>query len=60
MTEASTESLNVSVDAPAVPSSVASLARPAPQAQATMLDGDAEEIAAKLVEVFREGGALPG
>jgi hypothetical protein len=31
-----------------------------PQAQATMLDGDAEEIAAKLVEVLRERGALPG
>jgi electron transfer flavoprotein beta subunit len=60
MTEASTETLNVSVDAPAVPSSVVSLARPAPQAQATMLDGDAEEIAAKLVEVLRERGALPG
>jgi hypothetical protein len=25
-----------------------------------MLDGDAEEIAAKLVEVLRERGALPG
>ena len=60
MTEASTETLNVSVDAPAVPSSVVSLARPAPQTQATMLDGDAEEIAAKLVEVLRERGALPG
>ncbi|MGA8803485.1 MAG: hypothetical protein WB866_02245, partial [Solirubrobacterales bacterium] len=60
MTEASTETLNVSVDAPAVPSSVVSLARPAPQTQATMLDGDAEEIAAKLVEVLREGGALSG
>ena len=27
---------------------------------ATMLDGDAEEIAAKLVEVLRERGALSG
>ena len=60
MTEASTETLNVSVDAPAVPSSVVSLARPALQAQATMLDGDAEDIAAKLVEVLRERGALSG
>lgn len=60
MTEASTETLNVSVDAPAVASSIVSLARPAPQAQATMLDGDAEEIAAKLVEVLRERGALSG
>ena len=60
MTEASTETLNVSVDAPAVASSVVSLARPAPQTQATMLDGDAEEIAAKLVEVLRERGALAG
>lgn len=60
MTEASIETLNVSVDAPAVPSSVVSLARPTPQAQATMLDGDAEEIAANLVEVLRERGALTG
>ncbi len=60
MTEASTETLNVSVDAPAVPSSVVSLARPVPQTQATMLDGDAEKIAAKLVEVLRERGALLG
>ena len=60
MTEASTETLNVSVDAPAVASSVVSLARPVPQTQATMLDGDAEEIAAKLVEVLRERGALSG
>ena len=60
MTEASTETLNVSVDAPAVASSIVSLARPAPQTQATMLDGDAEEIAAKLVEVLRERGALSG
>jgi electron transfer flavoprotein alpha/beta subunit len=60
MTEASTETLTVSVDAPAAPSTVVSLARPAPQSQATMLDGDADEIAAKLVEVLRERGALPG
>src|SRR5512132_2868607 len=60
MTEATAETLNVSVDAPAVASSVVSLARPAPQTQATMLDGDAEEIAAKLVEVLRERGAMPG
>jgi electron transfer flavoprotein beta subunit len=60
MTEASTETLTVSVDAPTAPSTVVSLARPAPQSQATMLDGDADEIAAKLVEVLRERGALPG
>ena len=60
MTEASTETLNVSVDAPAVASKLVSLARPAPQTQATMLDGDAEEVAAKLVEVLRERGALSG
>ena len=33
---------------------------PVPQTQATMLDGDAEKIAAKLVEVLRERGALLG
>ena len=34
------------------------LARPEPQAGATMLEGDAEEVAAQIVAVLRERGAL--
>ena len=60
MTEASAETLDVSVEAPAPASKVVSLARPAPQAHATMLEGDAEEAAAKIVEVLRERGVLAG
>ena len=60
MTEASAETLDVSVEAPAVASTLVSLARPVPQAQATMLEGDAEEAAAKIVEVLRERGVLVG
>ncbi len=60
MTEASAETLDVSVEAPAPASKVVSLARPAPQAHATMLEGDAEEAAAKIVEVLRERGVLGG
>ena len=40
--------------------SSSSLARPAPQTHATMLEGDAEEAAAKIVEVLRERGVLAG
>ena len=60
MTEASAETLNVSVEAPATASKLISLARPAPQTQATMLEGDAEEAAAQIVEVLRERGVLAG
>ena len=49
MTEASAETLNVSVEAPAAAPKLTSLARPAPQAQATMIEGDAEEAAAQIV-----------
>ena len=60
MTEANTETLEVSVGAPATASKLTSLARPAPQTQATMLDGDAGEVAAQIVSVLRERGALAG
>ena len=60
MTEASAETLDVSVEAPAAASRLVSLARPAPQTQATMLEGDAEEVAAQIVAVLRERGALAG
>jgi electron transfer flavoprotein beta subunit len=60
MTEANIETLDVSVEAPAAAAGLVSLARPEPQAHATMLEGDAEEAAAKLVAVLREQGALVG
>jgi electron transfer flavoprotein beta subunit len=58
MSEASAETLAVTVEPPARGSELVSLARPEPQAGATMLEGDAEEIAAKIVAVLREQGAL--
>ena len=58
MTEASAETLAVSVEAPAAAPKLVSLARPEPQARATMLEGDAEEVAAQIVAVLRERGAL--
>ncbi len=59
MTEANPHALDVNVTPAAVPKLV-SLARPVPQTQATMLDGEADEVAEKIVEVLRERGALPG
>jgi electron transfer flavoprotein beta subunit len=58
MTEATTEALDVSVQAPSATPTLTALARPAPQAQATMVEGDAEEAAAKVLEVLRERGAV--
>ena len=58
MTEASAETLPVSVEAPATGSTLVSLARPELQGGATMLEGDAEEVAAQIVAVLRERGAL--
>jgi electron transfer flavoprotein beta subunit len=58
MSEASAEAVAVSVDPPDVTSALVSLARPEPKAGATMIDGDAEEMAAKIVAVLREQGAL--
>jgi electron transfer flavoprotein beta subunit len=58
MTEASAETLEVSVEAPTGASKLISLARPEPQIGATMLEGDAEQVAAQIVAVLRERGAL--
>jgi electron transfer flavoprotein beta subunit len=58
MTEATAETLDVSVQAPATASKLISLTRPAPQAQATMIEGDAEQAAAQIAEVLRERGVL--
>jgi electron transfer flavoprotein beta subunit len=60
MTEANTDTLEVGVGAPATAPELTSLARPVPQAQATMLEGDAEEVAAQIISVLRERGALAG
>jgi electron transfer flavoprotein beta subunit len=60
MTEANVEALEVSVEAPAGASRLVSLAPPASQAQATMLDGDAESAAAQVLAVLRERGVLEG
>ncbi|HUO69952.1 MAG TPA: electron transfer flavoprotein subunit beta/FixA family protein [Solirubrobacteraceae bacterium] len=58
MSEASLETVSVTVSAPAGAPTVARLERPAPQAGATMLEGDADELAAKILAVLRERGAL--
>jgi electron transfer flavoprotein beta subunit len=58
MTEASAETLEVSVEPPPKAPKLVSLARPVPQVGATMLEGDAEQLAAQIVEVLRERGAL--
>jgi len=58
MTEASPEPLAVSVEPPRASAALVSLARHEPKAGATMLAGDAEEIAAKIAAVLREQGAL--
>ena len=60
MTEAGIETLDVSIEAPAAASKLVSLARPAPEAQATMIEGDAEGAAERIVEVLRERGVLGG
>ncbi|MGZ5388444.1 MAG: electron transfer flavoprotein subunit beta/FixA family protein [Solirubrobacterales bacterium] len=60
MTEASTETLEVGVETPTAEPELVSLARPAPQTQATMIEGDPGEAAAKLLEVLRERGVLAG
>jgi electron transfer flavoprotein beta subunit len=60
MTEATTETLDVSVQAPDAGPELLSLARPEPQSQATMLEGDADEVAVKILEVLRERGVVAG
>jgi electron transfer flavoprotein beta subunit len=58
MTEASPETLEVAVAAPVGGSRLVTLARPEPQVGAKMLEGDAEQVAAQIVAVLREQGAL--
>jgi electron transfer flavoprotein beta subunit len=58
MTEASAEPLTVSVEGGGATSDLVGLARPEPQSRATMLEGDAEEVAEKILTVLRERGAL--
>lgn len=60
MTEANPATLEVSVEPPTAASKVISLARPTPQAQATMLEGDAEQVAQQLLAMLRERGAVAG
>jgi electron transfer flavoprotein beta subunit len=57
MTEASAETLNASAESEGV-SEIVSLGRPERTAGATMLEGDAHEVATKLAAVLREQGAL--
>jgi electron transfer flavoprotein beta subunit len=58
MGEASVETLAVSVEPPARAPRIVALARPRPQAHATMLGGDPAEIAGQILTVLRERGAL--
>lgn len=58
MTEATPETLEVKVEAASGASTLVSLARPERVAGATMLEGDAEQVAAQIIAVLRERGAL--
>lgn len=58
MTEASPETLSVSVEAAPAGPRIVSLARPEPQVGAQMLEGDAAAIAEQIMGVLRERGAL--
>jgi electron transfer flavoprotein beta subunit len=58
MTEASAETLNVAVEPRAAPPEILSLARPEQTAGATMLEGDAEQVASQIAALLREHGAL--
>jgi electron transfer flavoprotein beta subunit len=58
MSEASAETLAVSVAPAEAAAELVSLARPEARGRATMLEGDAEEIAAQILGVLRERGAL--
>ncbi len=57
MTEAATETINVGVEA-GTKSKIVSLGRPERTAGATMLEGDASEVAAKLAALLHDQGAL--
>lgn len=58
MSEARPETVSVTVEPGSRATRLVSLARPEAKGHATMLDGDAEEIAAKILDVLREHGAL--
>ena len=58
MTEASVETLAVDVTPAGAGPQLVALARPEAAGHAAMIEGDAEEIAAKIVAVLREQGAL--
>lgn len=58
MTEATTETVDVSVPAPVAAPTLTGLARPAAQGHATMFEGDAGDAAAKVLEVLRERGVV--
>jgi electron transfer flavoprotein beta subunit len=58
MTEASAETLAVAVEPAAAGPELVALARPESQAHATMLEGDAAEVAEQILAVLRERGAL--
>ena len=60
MSEASAETVTASVEPAAATPRVTALARPERTGGATMIDGDAEEVAEKLVALLRERGALIG
>ncbi len=57
MAEASAQTMSVSVE-PASRSAIIALARPEATSGATMIEGDASEVAAKLAAVLRDRGAL--
>lgn len=58
MTEATAETLSVGLDAPTAATDVISLSRPEQTAGATMLEGDAEQAAEKIVALLREKGLV--
>jgi electron transfer flavoprotein beta subunit len=58
MSEASTDSLTVAVQAPSTAPKLVSIERPPATEGATMLEGDAEEVAEKILSVLREKGAV--
>jgi len=60
MSEASAETISASVEAPAATPKITALARPQRTGSATMLEGDAEEVAEKIAALLRERGALVG
>ncbi len=60
MSEASAETISVTVAPAASAPRITSLARPERTGGATMLEGDPEEVAEKIAALLRERGALVG